>query len=977
MAASTRASVEATASHVPRTDASSPAIASTPLQLATFEGGGEQTAISAPGNGNIAVTTPADPSFAAGAGDVVEAVNSALFVYTRTGAPFTPFSINAMINNPTTSGYVVQYPHVVYDPVSGRFILMVLQSKTSTCQSQIAVMESQTNPALPWISRGTITLDPQLSGDILANLSMALTGTLVMATSDYRACSGGVLGGFVASQTVFIQRADLVAGTATSRSAAFIAGGPIGVQPVMGLALSSVVYEIANDRNCTTQTATPGSFVVFAITGTPDAGNLSQPVCTAESETATTPPPPAPQSGTGVTLSTNDDRFLNAVWTPVGTGIGVMWATGTTGCTPSGDLTTRSCLNVVNMSASTTGVVAAPNQLAAKGVSGSYLYDPSLAVDSSNNAFVTFDELSSSSFESMMFATIQSSTWSALTTVNTSHAFYNPSCSGTCTWGDYSAAVQDPLHPTDVWIVSSDVDGVTSTNCTTVNACWNTWVARYTFAGPTIASLTPSSGTGNGGTSVTVSASDLATPGTTVAFDGVNPLTVSNLTPDGFTFVTPPGPAAGGVQYVVATDSVGSSPQTPGAAYLYIPLSNYTPLPPFRILDTRPANPILQNTSRTVQVTGVSGSGSTPVPSTAVAVVMNVTEVDGTANSLLTVYPYLTPQPKASNLNFNRGTVTPNLVTVTLGSGGRVSIYNSVGSVNVIVDVEGYFAPPPGATTAGEFHPILPLRVCDTRSGSPTPACRAHGVLVVGSPMLVTVTGTGAGAIPSTGTAAAAVLNLTAVSGTANTFITVYPTSSTGTCTSIPGVSTINVLAGVTEANRVFVMLGPGPSGPNTAVCMLASAGRINVILDANGWFGTSSAPAGFQYQAIAPSRICDTRGPSAGCAAGAIGAGWGAARLVHVAGSGGVPSTTSGTVVQAVIANMTAVMPSQNTYLVGYPAGTTTGASDLNLVAGATLPNLIVVQLNTTVGATDGCIDILNAAGSVNAVIDIEGWFE
>jgi hypothetical protein len=243
--------------------------------------------------------------------------------------------------------------------------------------------------------------------------------------------------------------------------------------------------------------------------------------------------------------------------------------------------------------------------------------------------------------------------------------------------------------------------------------------------------------------------------------------------------------------------------------------------------------------------------------------------------------------------------------------------------------------------------------------------------------MLVTVTGTGAGAIPSTGTAAAAVLNLTAVSGTANTFITVYPTSSTGTCTSIPGVSTINVLAGVTEANRVFVMLGPGPSGPNTAVCMLASAGRINVILDANGWFGTSSAPAGFQYQAIAPSRICDTRGPSAGCAAGAIGAGWGAARLVHVAGSGGVPSTTSGTVVQAVIANMTAVMPSQNTYLVGYPAGTTTGASDLNLVAGATLPNLIVVQLNTTVGATDGCIDILNAAGSVNAVIDIEGWFE
>src|SRR4029077_9213102 len=103
-----------------------------------------------------------------------------------------------------------------YDPVSGVFILMVLQYKTSTCQSQIAVMDSQTNPALPWVSRGTISIDPQISGDILASLSVALTGTLVVATSDYRACTGGVLGAFVASQTVFIQRADLVAGTATS-----------------------------------------------------------------------------------------------------------------------------------------------------------------------------------------------------------------------------------------------------------------------------------------------------------------------------------------------------------------------------------------------------------------------------------------------------------------------------------------------------------------------------------------------------------------------------------------------------------------------------------------------------------------------------------------------------------------------------------------------------------------------------------------
>jgi hypothetical protein len=239
--------------------------------------------------------------------------------------------------------------------------------------------------------------------------------------------------------------------------------------------------------------------------------------------------------------------------------------------------------------------------------------------------------------------------------------------------------------------------------------------------------------------------------------------------------------------------------------------------------------------------------------------------------------------------------------------------------------------------------------------------------------MLVTVTG----AIPSDGTAAAAVLNLTAVAGTANTFVTVFPTSTSGTCTQAPSASTINVVAGAIEANRVFVKLGPGPGGPNTAVCVLNSVGKINVLLDANGWFGTSSAIAGFQYQAIAPARICDTRGSSVGCAAGVIGAGPTVARIVHVAGEGGVPATTSGIIVQAVIANMTAVTPSTNTFMVAYAAGTTTGASDLNLVAGATLPNLIVVQVSTTAGANDGAIDVMNASGSVNAVIDIEGWFQ
>jgi hypothetical protein len=944
--------------------ANAPAIGSSPLQLAAFAGGGQQAAGSA-------ATAPADPSIAAGATDVVEAVNNALFVFSRTGAQIgSAISINTLVRTP--AGWAVKYPHVVYDPFSGRFILAVVQysatrSGCTNAGSQIQVVVSGADPTGLWQAPRTFTNQATLGpGDmpVALNLAVGMTSAVVAISWDYFGCLSGAL---VASQTDVIQRSDLAAGTLGVNSARAFTGGPLGAQPAMGLTLSSVEYEVANGVSCTAPMA--NSYAVFAITGTPDLRNVALTCVVAEPEpSGSSAPPSALQSGTSATLQTNDDRFLSAVWLN-----NVLWAAGNTGCTPSGDTHVRSCLNVVSVSAGTTGTVSGATQLAPEGVNGAYLFFPSVAVDSTGDVIATFDDSSSSTTESIMVASITGgSTWSTFITLDASANFYSPRGCSSCAWGDYSGAVQDGLHPTDVWVVSADNDGNTGTGCATVNTCWNTYIGRFTFAAPSIASLTPSSGPGGGGQVVTVGGSDFAT-GTTLAFNGVAP-TISNLTADSFTFTTPPGPPAGGVVHAVATDALGSSSATSiGSAYLYVPLANYVPLTPIRILDTRAGSgsPLLPNSIRLLPV---AGTGRV-VPASAVAVVLNVTEVDGTAGSLLTVYPAGTPQPKASNLNFAAGTVTPNLVTVTIGAGGAVNIYNALGTVNVLADVEGYFAPPTSTPAQqGEFHPIAPVRVCDTRSTSPTPACRAHGVLVGGTTMVVNVTG---GTIPNDGTAEAAVLNLTGVVGTAPTYISVFPTSSTGTC-AVPRVSTLNLLANAVEANRVMVQLGPAaPGGHTTSVCVFSAAGKINVILDANGWYGSATAAAtGYQYQAIAPSRICDTRSASAGCAPGAIGAGVSLARLVHVAGVGGVPG--SGPVVQAVIANLTAVTPTAGTYLVAYPASLTKPplASDLNLVAGAILPNLIVVQLATT-GTDAGALYLFNAAGSVNGIIDIEGWFQ
>jgi hypothetical protein len=87
----------------------------------------------------------------------------------------------------------------------------------------------------------------------------------------------------------------------------------------------------------------------------------------------------------------------------------------------------------------------------------------------------------------------------------------------------------------------------------------------------------------------------------------------------------------------------------------------------------------------------------------------------------------------------------------------------------------------------------------------------------------------------------------------------------------------------------------------------------------------------------------------------------------------GGIPG--SGPV--AIIANLTAVSGSQPTYLTVYPADvpSTPNASDLNLNPSIALPNLVVVGL--AAGSHVGDVNLYNGAGSINALLDVQGWFQ
>jgi hypothetical protein len=71
-------------------------------------------------------------------------------------------------------------------------------------------------------------------------------------------------------------------------------------------------------------------------------------------------------------------------------------------------------------------------------------------------------------------------------------------------------------------------------------------------------------------------------------------------------------------------------------------------------------------------------------------------------------------------------------------------------------------------------------------------------------------------------------------------------------------------------------------------------------------------------------------------------------------------------------VLNVTVTQPTAQSYLTVFPSGTTRPlASNLNFLAGQTVPNLVIAK----VGA-DGKVAVYNDAGSAHVVLDVVGWY-
>jgi hypothetical protein len=205
------------------------------------------------------------------------------------------------------------------------------------------------------------------------------------------------------------------------------------------------------------------------------------------------------------------------------------------------------------------------------------------------------------------------------------------------------------------------------------------------------------------------------------------------------------------------------------------------------------------------------------------------------------------------------------------------------------------------------FTPTPPQRILDTR----TSIGNHHRVLAGGTALALAVAGVGGVPRDAVGVTA----NVTATGSRGFGYLTVYPCGQ-----SPPTASNVDFTAARSVPNLVTTALGGGK------LCIYANV-TTDVVVDLAGWYRTASGAA---FTALSPWRVLDSRtqaGPSQRFAVAL----------------GGVVSSSA----VAVAVNVTVTGPTAGGYVSAYPCGRPVPlASNVNFVAGQTVPNSAVVPL-------------------------------
>jgi hypothetical protein len=379
----------------------------------------------------------------------------------------------------------------------------------------------------------------------------------------------------------------------------------------------------------------------------------------------------------------------------------------------------------------------------------------------------------------------------------------------------------------------------------------------------------------------------------------------------------------------VDSDVVGDPPRS---TTITQPPVQTTPLPPAtdvfqalsttRVYDSGADNPLVANTDREVQVTGLGN-----IPSNADAVVLNVEVQSPTKAGYIRVTPGgYTSQTAVQE--FAAGQTLSAVSQVRVGANGKVRLHLSAGTARVLLDAEGYFVPSTG-TNSDRYHPVPTTRVYGTNSPR----------LVAGADQPIQIAGLAT--VPSTATAVVA--NVEVYDATAAGYIRVTPTP-TGDRSAVQ-----EFVPGVTISNLTTVQLAP-----DGTIALHLSQGSAAVFVDVVGYYGGTT---GDVYHPVPTARAYDKLPVTAG-----------ADQDLVLTGRAGVPSLPGA--IHSVTMTVEIYAPTQTGYIRVTPGGVDSQTAVQEFTGGQTVSNLVTVQLDS-----QGRARLHLSNGSAIAFLDVVGY--
>jgi len=403
--------------------------------------------------------TPPDPQLAVGPNHVFEMVNITGRIYTKNGGVVQTFPLSTFFV--VESGWFDFDPKIIYDDPSDRWFASYVSIQDNTVGTDFGRLHlavSQTSdPTGAWY-----VYYLQYSNDFPDYPGIGVSDDKFTVSVNVFDIDQDLYRGV---QTIVLQKSDVMAGDPTPGLSQFAVNpNRFTVRPAHSLSSTSDQYLAWYDFD---------SFTLLdysRITGTPNAGNVTEQPQVNKTVLFQDSPPPSLTAGAGQ-IDSGDWRALEAIWRG-----GRLWVSASAICTPSGDIQDRSCAHLVEINTAGAGTVVNDIMF---GAAGEYFSWPAIRTDSQGNLHVSLTHTTSSIWAEARvagrLAADPPNTMSGSTVLRAGEVLHD---SGR--WGDYMGAAVDPVDPNYVWIVGQYAKD-TGASGPTGNWDWGTYIGRLAF----------------------------------------------------------------------------------------------------------------------------------------------------------------------------------------------------------------------------------------------------------------------------------------------------------------------------------------------------------------------------------------------------------------------------------------------------------------------------------------------------------------